>query len=137
MEYTEFLRQLGKTALAYAENPDAAENQLTAGGGVGVSGNIEEHVQFDGSGKWSHEISKYCPINVDVSGSVQSAPDGSVFTVKIDTNYPQHKTFEGVTTGQEIKTTIKTNTFSSTHITITITSNKPNTSATFRLHYSV
>lgn len=137
MEYTEFLKQIGRTALAYAENPDAAEQQLQADGGVGVSGNVEKNVEFDGSGKWSYTLSQYCPINVDVSGSVQSAPDGSVFTVNIDTNYPQHKTFEGVTTGQEIKTTIKTNTFSKTRITITITSNKPNTSATFRLHYSV
>lgn len=137
MEYTEFLRQLGKTALAYAENPDAAENQLPVNGGVGVSGDVKKEVQFDGNGKWSYELSQYCPINVDVSGSVQSAPEGSVFTVKIDTNYPQHKTFEDVITGQEIKTTIKTNTFSKTHITITIISNKPNTSATFRLHYSV
>lgn len=137
MEYTEFLKQLGKTALAYAENPDAAEDQLPADGGVGVSGNVEKHVEFDGKGKWSYELLQYCPINVDVSGSVQSAPDGSVFTVNIDTNYPQHKKFEGVTTGQEIKTTIKTNTFSKTRITITITSNKPNTSATFKLHYSV
>lgn len=137
MEYTEFLRQLGKTALAYAENPDAAVDELPVNGGVGVSGNIEKQVQFDGNGKWSYELSQYCPLNVDVTGSVQSAPEGSVFTVNIDTNYPQHKTFDGITTGQEIKTTIKTNTFSKTRITITITSNKPNTSATFRLHYSV
>lgn len=137
MNYTEFLKKLGETALAYAENSEAKVDMAPADTSVGISGDVTKEVVFDGNGVWSYSLSQYCPVNVDVVASVQNAPSGASFKVIIDTNHPGHMEFDDIQPNQEIKATIKTNVFSSTSISITVKSNMPNIKAAFKLHYSV
>lgn len=136
MTYTEFLEKLGNTALAYAKDPNAAVSGAPLED-VGISGDVDKDMDFDGNGNWTYSLSQYCPLNVDVKATVQSAPEGAVFNITIDTNYPAHMNWDGVRPGQTIETTIKTNTFSSTKINIKVHSNQPNSKASFHLHYSV
>lgn len=137
MTYTDFLKKLAETALAYAEDPDGEVVLASAENDLGVSGDVTKDINFDASGTWSFTLKKYCPINVDVTASVQSAPAGSVFSVNVNTNNSQNLNFDNVQPGQEIKATIKTKTFGKTRITVTVRSNQPNTKATFKLHYKV
>ena len=138
MEYKEYLKKLGETALKYAELSDNENTvDLTPVPQEGISGDIEEKISFNGNGDWTFEYSKYCPVNISADGWIDGAPDGSVFDVYIDTNYPEHKSFKAVLQGQKLSTTIKTNTFSQTSLKIRIHSNKPNSTGTFHLHYSI
>lgn len=138
MEYKEYLRKLGETALMYAELPDTDEAvNLEPMNEADISGDIEIQVSFDTDGNLTYEYSKYCPKNIDITAWIFGVPDDSVFNVIIDTNYPQHKTFDGVTPNTHMSTTIKTNTFSKTSIKIHVHSNKPSVAGTLHLNYKV
>lgn len=139
MEYKEYLRKLGRTALEYADLPDddSGKISLEPVSEENIGGQIEKVITFDEQGNWSLEISKYCPSNIDIEAWISKAPDGSIFDLYIDTNYPQNLCFKGIKPDEKVKTTIKTNTFSKTNITILVHSNKPNTTVTVYLHYSI
>jgi DUF4097 and DUF4098 domain-containing protein YvlB len=99
--------------------------------------NITEDIplNFDGSGNAQHSLSMYFPINVRFSGSINGLD--AVFTVTIDTTYPQHLRWDNVAAGQVISDTLKTNVFSKTNGTLTVQSSVPNASATMHLDCSL
>ena len=138
MEYKEYLKQLGETALRYAEEPEIDEEIcLDPVNEADISGDVDIPVTFDANGNFSYEYSIYCPANIDITAWISGVPNDSVFDVKIDTNYPEHKTFNDITPNKQMSTTIKTNYFSKTSIKIQVHSNNPSISGTCHLHYNV
>lgn len=141
MQYGDFLRKLGETALKYADMTEEETNgfvlDVVDDNGLSASKSIVQQVSFDSNGDWFYEVSLYCPINVDANAHVENAPNGSVFDIYIDTNYSEHKEFKGIVSGQNVSVTLKTNVFSKTKFKFHIHSNKPNSSATFNVQCSL
>jgi hypothetical protein len=92
-------------------------------------------LNFDGNGNAQNSLSMFCPVNVSFSGSINGLD--AVFTITIDTNYPQHLRWDNVAAGQVVSGTLKTNVFSKTNGTLTVHSSVPNASATMHLDCSL
>jgi hypothetical protein len=92
-------------------------------------------LNFDPAGNAQKSISQYCPVNVNFTGVINGLD--AVFTVMLDTNYPQHLRWDNVAAGQSVGGTLKTNVFSKTNGTLTVHSSVPCASATMHLDYSL
>jgi hypothetical protein len=58
---------------------------------VGISGDTTIPLNFDGNGNASGGTSQSClGLTINIDAYMGECPDGSVFDIKLDTNYPQH-----------------------------------------------
>lgn len=120
-----------------ADELTAGEQSLTAEETVDISGDTTITLNFDSSGDASDGITKYCAgITIDIDAYIDGCAADSKFDIKLDTDYSQHFAWSGIALNQHIKQSIKTNKLSKTKITVSVHSNKPNTSATAHIHYS-
>jgi hypothetical protein len=102
---------------------------------LNISRHFDVKLNFDSGGNARTSISQYCPINISFSASITDV--NAVFAVTLDTNFPQHLSWNNVKQGQLISGTIRTNVFSKTNGTLSVHSSVPNSTATIHIDCSL